>query len=494
MRRLVNNVIKNIRKQKKLVAVSVTCFVLFIIVLLTIASNGKIKTDYWVATPEEQATSVESFNGSFSFNMGSNALEFEELFLSSVRSAHHEIYLAMYSIEDSAFIELLQEKQNEGVRVHIVVPLRKEYQHNIAFASTDLDLIAVGDPAGTEYAEESNRFGLMHHKFIIVDPGTSTQQVIVSSSNITELQFGFDPGFAFQTGDPVMVETFLREFTRLAKGITSTKKLRSGGYQPFALDTQYPEGNIQIWFGPGYLENSVRTGMLALIENAKRSIKILGWVINDRDIWNAIVKRAHEGVDVSVIVDDHFLWDGSSSIKVSRTHDILNLTIASDSYTNIVMEREGLLGTKVGKDFNSFLHHHTLIVDDTYLVTGTNNWSRGGFYYNDETMMVTTIPALVYPYVEEWNRLSDELVGESMQAIYNTETTEVTFDRVPSQTTEILIYREESEPLWLGSICTRVSILDIQKVKVPFNCATERTRIFAIDEHGDLLASTYLDL
>jgi phosphatidylserine/phosphatidylglycerophosphate/cardiolipin synthase-like enzyme len=122
--------------------------------------------------------------------------------------------------------------------------------------------------------------------------------------------------------------------------------------------------------------------MIDLIEKSTKNIKILGWQINDRDIFNALSKKSLEGIKVVVLADDYYLWTDSSIINdlLYLQKNNKNIEVVSDSYNNLlfylgVWENDPSLNF----DFNSFLHHHTLIIDDSIVVTGTNNWGLNGF-------------------------------------------------------------------------------------------------------------------
>jgi len=36
-----------------------------------------------------------------------------------------------------------------------------------------------------------------------------------------------------------------------------------------------------------------------------------------------------------------------------------------------------------------------MLLDNQIVIFGTNNWSAGGFYKNDESVMISSIPSLV---------------------------------------------------------------------------------------------------
>lgn len=479
----------------KIVIGVILSLTIFIIGLWFLSSSlsGVHSGEFQMQAKHEVLTESE-LDAEIVFGEGDGDSKFKEFFLLKIHQAKKTISIAMYSIEDPEIISALQKKKDEGVKVEIVVPLRKEGQHSITFALTDLELIQVGRSAAlSEQEYQESPSGFMHHKFILIDAQTPDEQLVLSSSNLTKSQFLYDPGFALVTRDSDVIESFLVEFSKIKKSDTSLKKLRSGGYQPFALEKKYKDGLLNLWFSPGYLDNSVKTSMLDYIDQAESSIKVVGWVITDKEIWNAIIKKSREGIKVTVIVDDHFLWNGSSSVDITMMHVLPNLTIASDSYVNLILEQGGILGVKVSDSFNSFLHHHTLLVDDTYLFMGTNNWSRGGFYLNDEATIFTSVPSLVNSYATELDRLEKQLVGNPFVAKYNPAQNILETQNLSEQAVTLIAYREESDPLWLGQKCGRF-IFGTEKISLEPGCVTSRTRIFALDKEGELVASTYLQI
>lgn len=52
--------------------------------------------------------------------------------------------------------------------------------------------------------------------------------------------------------------------------------------------------------------------------------------------------------------------------------------------------------------FNSFLHHHTLILDEEITVFGGNNWTTGGFFRNDESIMISNIESISKSFIRSY--------------------------------------------------------------------------------------------
>ncbi len=60
------------------------------------------------------------------------------------------------------------------------------------------------------------------------------------------------------------------------------------------------------------------------------------------------------------------------------------------------------------EDFNSFLHHHLLLVDGTIAVFGTNNWSTNGFFNNNESIMISNIPYMFQSFKQAFDANLDK--------------------------------------------------------------------------------------
>ena len=266
----------------------------FIAILVTLSFffGGKIleKNNY---KAKKTSTLDYDFVSSIYFNDSDGSLVYRESIISALLSAEKSIHIAMYSISDTEIIRLLDDKKSQGIDVEVIVPKSKGKQHGLAFALTSIEPLEAGEVSlGTETADNQMNGELMHHKFIVVDPGTANQKVVFSSLNLTRIQEKYDPGFILKSTDPSLVEGFYDEFVLLKKNKYGLKKLSSGEFKPFSFRGEYSNGFVELWFGPGYIKNSIKYRLLDEIQEAATSIKVIGWRINDRDIFNALARRA----------------------------------------------------------------------------------------------------------------------------------------------------------------------------------------------------------
>ena len=333
----------------------------------------------------------EPFSGNFYFNdkLGSN--DFSDIIIKSIDSAKKTIELAMYSMDSTGIRDALLRADKRGVSVNLLFSNKHETSENKLFKDRS-------DKVKVKFVGIGNN-GYMHNKFLIIDRGQTGQNLFFSSYNFTDIQGEFDPSFIMETTRPEIVGVFGEEFDRLSSNETWRAK-KNNTYNPFAALITYPQGYLEIWFPPGSGSNNVKSRMSSLIQNAKSNIKIMIWYLTDKDIASALAIKAKE-IPVTIVTDD-FNWQTAGSVfpTVSAQKDrqkLSNLQIITDQKRNIEAQK-----FTTDSSLNSFLHHHLLIVDDQIALFGTNNWSSGGFFKNDESIMVSNISSVVSAFKQSF--------------------------------------------------------------------------------------------
>jgi phosphatidylserine/phosphatidylglycerophosphate/cardiolipin synthase-like enzyme len=137
--------------------------------------------------------------------------------------------------------------------------------------------------------------------------------------------------------------------------------------------------------------------MIELMRKSKESIKIIIWFWTDKKLAGEMLAVSQER-NTKIITDDFNFFS-----KDSVFNDILkkdsndNLEIITDENRRedmIALDKDGL---------NSFLHQHTMILDDSIVLAGTNNWSTAGFLSNDESIIISDIPFLVQAFKDSFD-------------------------------------------------------------------------------------------
>lgn len=341
-------------------------------------------------TPVEYIEVKESFSGQLYFNNTMGTSIFSDVIIPAIDNSQKTIELAVYSMDNIGIKNALYRAAERGVKIELVFSDKREAGHDQIFK----DL-----PANIKRQDLSSSSGSMHHKFLLIDRGNPEAKLFFGSYNFTLTQEKYDPCFLLETTRPEIINIFGKEFDLLTSEHHSLGKFKLSP-NPFAALIRYPEGFLEIWFGPQSSGNGLKERMIGLIKNASDNIKVMIWYFNSDDIADELAISAREK-SVKIITDDSN-YDTPESVfsfllaeKIKR--HLNNLEIITDAKRNQEVENDFK-----EKDLNSFLHHHLLLVDDRVAVFGTNNWSNGGFYKNDESVMISNIDSLVKPFIDVW--------------------------------------------------------------------------------------------
>jgi len=438
--------------------------------------------------PLNTKTLETKLNGNIYFNNEPQSSILTDLIEKVVSTAKESIDICMYSFDNQNIIKTLKNAQKRGIEINIILPENKKIQHDQIFSEyqNDFNIINIGNGITDEH---------MHHKFIIIDKNTQYAKLITGSINYTQLQEKYDPGFLFETEEKQIIESFIREYNILSKNIRGTEKFRENNYQPFAEELNFSNGFFETWFGPGFKSNSIKERILNLIKEAKTTIDVLAWQFTDKDIANALVKQAKKGVTVRIIADDYYIWSGNSMMPYISTYvkklNLKNFEIVSDLYKTLNLKKQIVTNHPY---FNPYLHHHTLIIDNDKVLTGTNNWSYRGFYRNDENIIISDADFFVEAFVENFEYHYSKLRNTkiSIQKLDG----KITLLDIPKNTKNIIIYNETSEIEEIPNTCFESEYTTTNSsfsFEVPESCQTKHSILFAFDENKNVVGSVYLD-
>lgn len=127
----------------------------------------------------------------------------------------------------------------------------------------------------------------------------------------------------------------------------------------------------------------------ALLAQARRTVDICVYTITDDRVTASILEAHQRGVRVRVITDNDKAFDEGSDAERLRASGIL-LRVDRTPY---------------------HMHHKFAIFDDSLLLNGSYNWTRGAAENNEENFVVTDLPQLVTTFVRQFNSLWDSLAA-----------------------------------------------------------------------------------
>jgi hypothetical protein len=406
-----------------------------------------------------------------------------------VGGAQESVQMAMYSIDMYSVRNKLEEARDRGVSVDIVLDASKHKQHSAVFA--DNKVLSYKE-LGAGVVNEGVVGEYMHHKFLLVDVEGTAPHLLTGTMNYTTSQEWYDPSFVFETADLDVIEAFKNEYDLLLKEQRGYKKFRDASYQPLQKVVQYQNGFLEIWFGPGFKQNSVRARLIDLIDSAENTIDIIVWQMTDREIVKALRRKAQEGVKVTVLADDDYLWSEESTVRSLMREDEIgsDVEVVSDLYRTLNLRGDVMIPGNLY--FNPYLHQHTLIVDNEVVLSGTNNWTFNGFFKNDENIFVSNVDFWVQGFRDSFQYHYEELRGKRLEFALEEGLLRL-IDEVASVGDRLVLYNETSGVEERPAVCFSAVIEKREQgFLIPDRCNTPQTVVFVLDSEDRVVAGEYL--
>lgn len=143
--------------------------------------------------------------------------------------------------------------------------------------------------------------------------------------------------------------------------------------------------SVQVGFSP---EGSARALVLEVIDNASKSIDLIGYGFQSQDIVQALVDAQKRGVEVRCVVDH------------KRNQNKTSKSI-------IEYARKNNIQVRLNKHYH-IQHDKTMIIDGSIVETGSFNFTRSAEFENSENVLVIRDePAIIAAYqshfTSRWN-------------------------------------------------------------------------------------------
>ena len=145
------------------------------------------------------------------------------------------------------------------------------------------------------------------------------------------------------------------------------------------------EESSTAYFSPG---TSCRAAIVNLLRGAISSIKICVFTISDDEITREIIAAHKRGVGIKILTDNDKSFDRGSDIEMLAAN---NISIKID-------------------DTEYHMHNKFCIVDKKTLITGSYNWTRTAADRNHENILVSEDSHLVKSFLDEFEKLSEDLI------------------------------------------------------------------------------------
>jgi phosphatidylserine/phosphatidylglycerophosphate/cardiolipin synthase-like enzyme len=302
----------------------------------------------------------------------------EEKLIQLINSAQTSIHIASFEFNLTPVAEALIAAKNRGVDVKWMADDKNGVQYDTQPGRGQFSLLKA---AGIE-VKDDGRTSLMHDKFWIFDG----QITWTGSTNITVNGIFKQNNNVLAIHSPEVAYIFEREFQEMWNG-------QFGPGAPSTVNNQWVvlDGTpIQVLFSP---EDHVVNNLIALVNDAKTSIRFLAFSFTDYPLAKAMIDRAKAGVDLKGVYETFGSTSDSSELKTFWC-----------------------IGLPVRQDGNpSFLHDKIIIIDNSIVVTGSLNYSSSADDANEENVVILDNAEIAALYLQEfdklWNQAHDVEAG-----------------------------------------------------------------------------------
>lgn len=269
-------------------------------------------------------------------------------FEKAIIEAKKSILIFTFSFSDLNFIELVNQKAEEGIDVVIIID--KDHRELLLKYGNDKFKIV------TRNIGE----GRVHHKILVVDE----KNVWLGSANFSTAAFSSQENFVVGFKSIAFAKALHYE-ADVFQGYQNRQE------EPTVVET-FGDQKISLFLLPhsdpyyNNIEKKInekgKKQLLSLIRNATNSIKIAMMVWTDPELEKAVLDAHRRGVLVEVLLQDML--------------DVVAWNL----------KKEGIF-VMANPNIN-FMHNKWMWIDEMILVNGSANWSRSSFSRNDESFIV----------------------------------------------------------------------------------------------------------
>ncbi|MGQ9511409.1 MAG: phospholipase D-like domain-containing protein [Thermaceae bacterium] len=206
----------------------------------------------------------------------------------------------------------------------------------------------------------------MHHKFMVLDASA----LWTGSTNFTWNAYARNNENSLYLPSPPLAEGYRREFEALWSG----KREGLGLPVPFRLENV--EGTA--YFSPAG-GRAAREAILSRIRAAQKEVVIAAFVLTDPEILRALEGARARGVRLKLVLE-------TRNLPHSREERLLENETAGS----------------IRRDANPYtMHYKVMVIDKTWVITGSYNFSNSAWRENNENLLVLRSPDLASRYQKE---------------------------------------------------------------------------------------------
>ena len=268
--------------------------------------------------------------------------------LEHLTAASKTIRLAFFNIRLPAVKNLLVQKVNDGVDVHVLLDKK---QQDLAYNTMGEEL----KNAGVTVTLIENQLAVdatMHNKFALLDGKT----LMAGSANYSFTALNKSDEDLVILEDPALVARYQLEFDELiAAGDVSSAPYMNGE-------------KIQAWMGP---EDGLNYKIADALDGAQTTAVVAMFQLNASKIVDALIAAHKRGVVVVVVLD---------KIQADQVDALADEALAVE---NVPV----LLADNTNSNYAE-MHSKFLVVDHKTVLMGSYNWTNLGSFHNDENILI----------------------------------------------------------------------------------------------------------
>jgi phosphatidylserine/phosphatidylglycerophosphate/cardiolipin synthase-like enzyme len=344
-----------------------------------------------------------------------------------INDAQHSIDFCFYNIWRWGISDALIGAHNQGISVRVIT----EHDHidNLAVQNLiNAGIHVIDDTYGINTGD-----GFMHNKFAVFDFRDSVSAIDdwtwTGSYNATD--------YGTESNANNVIEIQHRELAR-AYTIEFEEMWGSSGDQPNPdssrfqmLKTDNTNHSFMVDSIPMYLyfspSDHSTPRMINAVSASDSTIYFCIFAYTRQDLCDAMKDRWNAGISVKGVFDE-VDWLG----YYSKSRDMTGDPSSSNPWSPPAPVFPDSVHSPWGTEL---LHHKYLIVDSDgghapVVITGCQNWSNSGEYYNDENTLIIENAAIANQYLQEFAERYREAGGQYVAIGEQDRNREVDFDRL----------------------------------------------------------------
>lgn len=298
--------------------------------------------------------------------------------VNEINSAKSSIDFAIYGYTKVPAIQnALLNAQKRGVNIRFVYD---SDENNKNIYPDTLYLTSIIQNNNHDYSSK-----IMHDKFFIFDNKT----VLTGSANISNTDMsGFNSNAVIIINSPQIANYYSKEFEQMYSGKYHNQKSK--------IKTDCDD-YFRVYFSPK--DKALTTKVIPLINSAQKYIYIPAFLITHKELTDSLIAASKRGVAIKIILD------------ATNTH--------SGSHSKIKALRDAKIQIKT-ENWAGKLHSKSIIIDDTYTIIGSMNFSKSGEVANDENLVIIKAPSIAIFYKTFfqylWKRIPDYWLTHNSRA------------------------------------------------------------------------------